>query len=200
MMMNKALPYDAEIEYLKSTGTQWIRLLPRTLSVATLIFEITAKFDSIPSQYMGSGYSSLGSSQAYYAIQRKNNGLYACFANKTTNFAMITVDDPIGWHTFRCVVENGKSYYFIDDNLVHTADTSIFSFSYFSLFGITDANGRITGLIGGSISNAYLNVNSEDIFKCKSVRIDTTGYMYDKVSGQLFGNAGTGDFILGADK
>jgi hypothetical protein len=32
------------------------------------------------------------------------------------------------------------------------------------------------------------------------VRIGTTGYMYDKVSGQLFGNAGTGSFILGPDK
>jgi hypothetical protein len=32
------------------------------------------------------------------------------------------------------------------------------------------------------------------------VRVGTTGYMYDKVSGQLFGNVGTGDFILGADK
>jgi hypothetical protein len=32
------------------------------------------------------------------------------------------------------------------------------------------------------------------------VRIGQTGYMYDKVSGQLFGNAGTGAFILGPDK
>lgn len=26
---------------------------------------------------------------------------------------------------------------------------------------------------------------------------DNVGYMYDKVSGQLFGNAGTGSFIVG---
>lgn len=33
------------------------------------------------------------------------------------------------------------------------------------------------------------------------INIDLTiGYMYDKVSGQLFGNQGTGNFILGADK
>lgn len=31
------------------------------------------------------------------------------------------------------------------------------------------------------------------------VRIGNVGYMYDKVSGQLFGNAGTSDFILGPD-
>lgn len=32
------------------------------------------------------------------------------------------------------------------------------------------------------------------------VRVGTVGYMYDKVSKQLFGNAGTGSFILGPDK
>ena len=31
------------------------------------------------------------------------------------------------------------------------------------------------------------------------VRCGTTGYMYDSVSGTLFGNAGTGDFIVGTD-
>ena len=32
------------------------------------------------------------------------------------------------------------------------------------------------------------------------VRVVTVGYMYDRVSGQLFGNAGTGAFIIGPDK
>jgi hypothetical protein len=32
------------------------------------------------------------------------------------------------------------------------------------------------------------------------VRVGNVGYMYDKVSGQLFGNSGTGNFILGPDK
>lgn len=31
------------------------------------------------------------------------------------------------------------------------------------------------------------------------VRCGTVGYMYDRVSGTLFGNDGTGDFIVGAD-
>jgi hypothetical protein len=31
------------------------------------------------------------------------------------------------------------------------------------------------------------------------VRVGDVGYMYDKVSGQLFGNAGTGEFVLGSD-
>lgn len=31
------------------------------------------------------------------------------------------------------------------------------------------------------------------------IRKGSAGYLYDRVSGQLFGNAGTGNFILGAD-
>lgn len=31
------------------------------------------------------------------------------------------------------------------------------------------------------------------------VRIGTKGYLYDKVSKRLFGNAGTGSFTLGPD-
>jgi len=29
------------------------------------------------------------------------------------------------------------------------------------------------------------------------VKVNEIGYMYDKVSGQLFGNTGTGTFIIG---
>ena len=32
------------------------------------------------------------------------------------------------------------------------------------------------------------------------VRKGTVGYLYDRVSGKLFGNAGSGDFVLGQDK
>ena len=38
------------------------------------------------------------------------------------------------------------------------------------------------------------------VFDAIPVRVGTTGYLYDKISGQLFGNAGTGSFILGPDK
>lgn len=29
---------------------------------------------------------------------------------------------------------------------------------------------------------------------------NAVGYMYDRVSGELFGNAGTGAFVIGPDK
>ena len=38
------------------------------------------------------------------------------------------------------------------------------------------------------------------IFDFIPVRVGSIGYMYDRVSGQLFGNSGTGAFIIGPDK
>lgn len=52
----------------------------------------------------------------------------------------------------------------------------------------------------GKIYNISLYSDDVKLRDFIPVRIGTTGYMYDKVSKQLFGNAGTGDFILGPDK
>lgn len=52
----------------------------------------------------------------------------------------------------------------------------------------------------GKIYRAFIyDSDNNKIFDAIPVRIGTIGYMYDKVSHQLFGNSGTGNFILGPD-
>lgn len=46
----------------------------------------------------------------------------------------------------------------------------------------------------------YAKVDGEFVLDMIPVRVGQVGYMYDKVSEQLFGNDGSGSFILGADK
>ena len=53
---------------------------------------------------------------------------------------------------------------------------------------------------GGRIYSAYIKQNNVLIMDLIPVRVGQVGYMYDKVSKQLFGNGGTGSFILGPDK
>jgi hypothetical protein len=48
--------------------------------------------------------------------------------------------------------------------------------------------GAVSITVGGSLVRDYI-----------PVRVGTTGYMYDRVSGNLFGNSGTGSFVLGND-
>ena len=44
-----------------------------------------------------------------------------------------------------------------------------------------------------------LDKAGERVLDLVPVRIDDVGYMYDRVSGRLFGNAGSGKFLLGPD-
>ena len=50
------------------------------------------------------------------------------------------------------------------------------------------------------VYSSKLRVGNITVRDLIPVRKGTTGYMYDKVSGQLFCNAGKGAFILGPDK
>ena len=71
---------------------------------------------------------------------------------------------------------------------------------YTFLLGSGRHNGKVdTRMFRGKIYYARLYNNNNLIMNLIPVRKGTVGYMYDKVSGQLFGNAGTGNFILGPD-
>lgn len=57
-------------------------------------------------------------------------------------------------------------------------------------------------LFGRSVARLYNVELLRDGIKLRDyipVRIGEVGYMYDKVSGELFSNAGSGSFILGPD-
>lgn len=63
-------------------------------------------------------------------------------------------------------------------------------------------------LFSGYIDNAYFNgriyelkilYKGETVLDFQPVRVGDDGYMYDRVSGKLFGNSGDGRFILGPD-
>lgn len=87
-------------------------------------------------------------------------------------------------------------------------DNNFYEYDLPSLEFIPQNNIR---LFGGSGYNANYTKGICCIYECKitqgnkivydliPVRKDGVGYMYDKVSNTLFGNDGTGDFILGPD-
>jgi hypothetical protein len=90
-----------------------------------------------------------------------------------------------------------------DDVLLLTASdvSNNTSYSVVGIFGRT-VNGVIQTQTMSSIRcySFKLAENKTVIFDSIPVRVGNVGYMYDRVSGQLFGNSGTGEFILGADK
>ena len=96
--------------------------------------------------------------------------------------------------------QNGRNLY-INNSLILTGDTVNFSINR-------------TILLFALNCPVYEHYTEQSAFRCYRftiynndlifndfipVRVGNVGYMYDKISGQLFGNAGTGEFILGPD-
>lgn len=193
------LPYDARLDYLESSGSQHIDTGISNETVNSLIFEICCQFNATTSGYNGSGYTTTNSQQAFYALNSNNNtGLYACFAHNTSNIPKKMSDAKTDWHTFRVEISNGVANYYLDDVLKASYSTNAFTIEKFFLFRLA-TNGNTQGVQGSKISKAYLSINGVDKFDMIPVRKVQVGYMYDRVSGELFGNAGGGSFILGND-
>ena len=71
-----------------------------------------------------------------------------------------------------------------------------------TVFACSYDNGDVNRLSKSRFySFSATDVNSDELaVDLIPVRKGTVGYIYDRVSGQLFGNQGTGDFIIGPDK
>ena len=70
---------------------------------------------------------------------------------------------------------------------------------YFFLFERVNNVGSAVNPSANRLYGAMFEKEGETIRNFIPVRKGDVGYMYDLVSGQLFGNSGTGNFILGPD-
>ena len=66
------------------------------------------------------------------------------------------------------------------------------------LFGSAGVSASYTKW-SGKIYAVKITQGSNVVMDLIPVRVKQVGYMYDKISGQLFGNSGTGNFTLGPD-
>ena len=179
-------PYDAEIEYLQSSGTQWIDtgIIPDSNTIVQFKFVNLYITDDVIIGYFINDTNDW----------RLFNHVSACY------FDMPNSGRIAGGNIY----ENTLYELELGNYYVKNLDT-----------GINIVSGNATSYTGISTItlNNYNNVsfsrNRWYYVKIYSgsvlvrdfipVRIGQVGYMYDKVSKQLFSNAGTGEFILGPD-
>lgn len=183
---SKKLPYDAKIEYLESSGYQYIDtgvVLDATMTVRVLYDYIQTGFVFGARTNTAGGYSGVTNEvTGEYFIRYGNKVLYKQKPNPPgINDVVIS---PTG------VVLNGKTV---------SVATYGNEFSSGHCFLFTINNGG-SPYLGSYAFNRIRRFSIENIIDLIPVRVGNVGYMYDKVSGQLFGNAGTGEFILGPDK
>ena len=169
--MSFKLPYDAEIEYLQSTGTQWIDTEYR--SDNTNAIELTVVTDGT-SGFMGSN----GNLQMDLTLSKE--------LGKRT--MMVTHSKNIGPKTY------------VNGSLVKSQNYHKYNGYIIALFAMGKSGTTVGENTRAKVYSSELRVGNITVRDLIPVRVGNVGYMYDKVSKQLFGNAGTGSFILGPDK
>ena len=191
-VMEKRLPYDAKIEYLESSGTQYINtgILPsedlRTKVVQAFTGNSIAKNSSI--------FGSRGVGESRYWLNY--DGHFEIGYGVFTRTDVAVHPNEVCTIDFN-YIKNGSHYFNfngIEYNAVGTPNTQY----SIVLFGRVTEN-QVPALSPQRIYKVQFIKNDLLIGDLIPVRIGTTGYMYDKVSGQLFGNSGKREFILGPD-
>ena len=189
LMAGKRLPYDAEVEFLESTGTQYIEtgVIPDWNTKLSVTAAVTATTE----QFMGA--IDAGAYRFHFSFY--SNGYFRGCVGKQ-QIGMGSSDQLV--HTFtidapnNTVSEDGTPYSFQTSGLIPSVSIWLF--------------GR------NSDYSPYIRYIKIRVYSCKiwdnnvlvrdfiPVRKGTVGYLYDRVSKRLFGNAGSGDFVLGQDK
>ena len=192
------LPYDAEVEYLESTGTQWI-----DTGVAMDYAHVTfggAFSTSVPGTggfAFGFALTAIASYTRAFAVEENANAR-AVF--RVVGGATIYGEMQSALAKTICSIDFSTSPHIVSINGVSSTFTStdwaagnIFAFGNGSIFGSVRINSiwiRNDGvLVRDFIPVRFTNEHGQ-----------SEGAMYDRVSGQLFRNAGTGAFLFGQDK
>jgi hypothetical protein len=201
---HRKLPYDAEVEYLESTGTQWIDTGVHgksnlRMDVRSRVSVIENFKDNETPGYVFVARSIYFGVSLFYLDNGPEYLLLACSSALGTAPGRLQADT--NWHDFTVDSTVGNKKTMADGVVLSTSDASkvyqggAYTIGLFTLF---DRQVCGKGMIAScQLTDTSTNQKLRDLIP---VRKDGVGYMYDKVSGNLLGNSGTGDFVLGSDK
>lgn len=181
------LPYDAVVEYLQGDGQSWIVTDKYLSSNSRIVIDITA--DGHSGNIYGSFVNSSSDKNFSFYVTSQGNNAYIRF-NGQLNRAFTNTPG-------RYLIEHSQNGFYVNGALITTFEQATFvSTSLFYLFNVYNSTSyKFTG----KIHSCRCFEDNTLILDLIPVRVGSVGYMYDTVSGQLFGNSGTGDFIVGHD-
>lgn len=191
------LPYDAEVEYLQcnaSNGKAYIDTGIK-LSSDVHVYVDSYVFDT-DNTYIFGGRVALSNGAMYVRIHFGNSATQYFYGNASKNLS----NSPSS-RTYICDnTSNSRIMYVNSTSIACTANTFSNDYTIY-LFAMNGGGSASQGSNASlRISVAKMWVGSTLVRDFIPVRVGQVGYMYDKVSGELFGNANsTGSFILGND-
>ena len=197
---NKVTPaspdhYDAELEYLESTGTQYINtnIIPSNSAKFIIDQQFTSivSVDTTNGQNSGVMIGTTASSGGRFHIGIYQNMFHFGFGTKWIN----TINADLNRHVFKLQAR----YAYIDDTAYSIENSSLNTNGFIYIF-IRNNGSSLTTPEKTKIFTVQIYEGNILVRNYIPVRVGQVGYLYDKVSGRLFGNKGTGEFILGPDK
>ena len=203
--MIAGVPYDAEVEYLQCVGFDTY-VDTGVYPNATTDCEVGVSFAGSNTNYptpigMVDGTTRYliryGSPDSFFQLSAGNG---VAFTSRSRNGPSST---NIGYQiTFK--ISGGKSY--VDGVQTSTLYNSVVNLDDFR-YTLWVGNQNYQGGFNPNCSATNMQITFCKIWKNGvlvrdyiPVRRGMVGYLYDRVSGKLFGNAGTGAFVLGPDK
>lgn len=200
MMGGSAKPYDAEVEYLRNseygtyinTGIYPSNDTNIYMQVRNIAFPSGGKdfnyFGASEDRWGGTGFNRA------ISLNRQNDIYFLC----NNSYSVKNIGTIPYYEILTIKVEGNKLTY---KNLSVTGKAGTYRVSlpmYLWANNIKNDDPRYCNI--ADVFSFQIKEVNQIILDLIPVRKNGIGYMYDKVSGQLFGNAGTGQFIIGPDK
>lgn len=186
--------YDAEIEYLESDGNQFIDTLFKHNQNTRFLCEFKIITVKRWAHLFGSFGGVQGGGKILCPEIYNSNTMQSYYGPQTSNRWTL---NPL---TNKYTYDFNKNVHIIN-NESKTYPTRTFQSDYNTIiFSVTNYSGNISTESCPSKCYYFKIYDNDTLVRdFIPVRIGSVGYMYDKVSDTLFGNAGTGSFILGPD-
>lgn len=194
--------YDAEIEYLESDGWAYIDTNYVPNSNTSVNVRYMPVSDSV---VMTTPYCPIGGNVAYtdhnfslWAPVNRNTAIFTLLGNTSTTIELTSsILDIV--HT--CTFSQNSNTMIFDGTSYNVNGSGDFTYTIPLRLFKPNTNNNTPSTQGHKVRIYSLNIseNGVKIHDFIPVRVGNVGYMYDKVTGQLFGNSGTGSFVLGSD-
>ena len=194
--MVKHLPYDAEVEYLESTGTQWIDT-GKVLSSTGFAYDADVMFQTAYNCIVFGGRTKpdSGSADSLSLFIVRGMWRFDNFGYSKTGPAVNTgIRYSVSLVDEKTTVDGVELETTVP--IGHSSGATVYIFAGHR----PQESGDVEFL--SSIRLYSLKFYQDGVLAAdyRPVRVSSVGYLYDRVSGELFGNAGTGAFIVGPDK
>lgn len=192
------LPYDSKVEYLQSSGTQYIDtgIVPTATTGIKVTFELVAP---IADSFIAGLRNDKGNTR--WCLGASTSKYYCGYGTTYGN----------SWpRPATGVVTESSMNYLNDGKFIQTTSnqnlslnamgfTPEYNIRLFGAAGNSDVLNETYSKWSGRIYSVKISQGSDVVMDLIPVRVGQVGCMYDTISDTLFYNDGTGDFTLGND-